>query len=51
VAGVAKLVDRPGSRLAIADFGAPSALVGPVALALPLAELAIAVLLVLSPSA
>jgi peroxiredoxin/membrane associated rhomboid family serine protease len=42
VAGVAKLADREGSRQAIVDFGVPSALVAPLGLLLPLAELAIA---------
>jgi peroxiredoxin len=42
IAGVAKLADREGSRRAIVDFGAPSALAAPLGLLLPLAELAIA---------
>jgi peroxiredoxin len=42
VAGVAKLVDRRGSQDALAGFGMPRALVGPVAVLLPLSELAIA---------
>lgn len=45
VAGVAKLADLPGSRRAIAEFGLPDRLVAPLGLALPLAELAIAALL------
>ena len=42
VAGVAKLADRSGSRQALRDFGAPVPLAGPLALLLPLAELAVA---------
>jgi len=42
VAGVAKLADRAGSRQAIADFGVPAALAGPLGILLPLAELAVA---------
>ena len=42
VAGAAKLVDRDGTRRAVADFGAPEPLQAPVAVALPLVELAIA---------
>src|SRR5215208_6427661 len=42
VAGVAKLADREGSRRAVVDFGVPSALAAPLALLLPLAELAVA---------
>ncbi len=45
VAGVAKLADREGARKAAVDFGAPEALAGPLALAFPLAELAVAGLL------
>jgi peroxiredoxin len=41
-AGVAKLADREGSRQAIVDFGAPSALAASLGLLLPLAELAVA---------
>jgi uncharacterized membrane protein YphA (DoxX/SURF4 family) len=40
-AGAAKLVDRAGSRQAVADFGVPS-LATPLATLLPLAELAVA---------
>ena len=46
VAAVAKLLDRDGTRHAVQEFGAPAALAGPLALALPLAELAVAVLLI-----
>jgi methylamine dehydrogenase accessory protein MauD len=45
-AGVAKLADRDGSRQAIVDFGAPAALVGPLGVFLPLAELAVAAALI-----
>ncbi len=45
VAGAAKLADRAGARKAAVDFGAPPALAGPLAVALPIAELAVAVLL------
>ena len=41
-AGAAKLADREGTRQAIVDFGAPSALAAPLGLLLLLAELAIA---------
>ncbi len=42
VAGLAKLADREGSRQAITNFGVPAALVAPLAILLPLAELAVA---------
>jgi thiol-disulfide isomerase/thioredoxin len=42
VAGVAKLLDRDGTRSGVVAFGAPRRLAGPLALALPLAELAVA---------
>jgi thiol-disulfide isomerase/thioredoxin len=42
IAGAAKLADREGSRQAIVDFGAPSALAAPLGVLLPLAELAVA---------
>jgi thiol-disulfide isomerase/thioredoxin len=45
VAGVAKLLDREGSRKAALSFGVRRPLAGVVAIALPLAEIAIAVLL------
>ena len=45
VAGVAKLLDRAGSREAARSFGVPERLSGLVAVGLPLAELTIAVLL------
>ncbi len=51
VAGLAKLADRAGSQQALYDFGLPAALAGPFGLLLPLAELAVAVALLLSASA
>ncbi len=42
VAALGKLADREGLRVAVRDFGLPGALSAPVALALPLLELAIA---------
>ncbi len=42
VAGLAKLVDRPGSAKALADFGLPAAAATPVAIGLPICELAVA---------
>jgi uncharacterized membrane protein YphA (DoxX/SURF4 family) len=45
VAGVAKLADLPGSRRAVAAFGVPRHLADPLGLLLPLAELAVAALL------
>ncbi len=46
VAAVAKVVDRPGARRALEQFGVPSVAVPAVALALPLVEIAVAVALV-----
>jgi methylamine dehydrogenase accessory protein MauD len=46
VAGAAKLVDREGSRRALADFGVPSPLATPLAVLLPLAELGVAAVLI-----
>jgi thiol-disulfide isomerase/thioredoxin len=45
VAGVAKLADRNGTRKAVVSFGAPERIAGALAIALPLAELAVAGLL------
>src|SRR2546428_5981011 len=47
VAGLAKLADRAGSQKALQDFGLPAALAQPLGLLLPLAELAVAVALLL----
>jgi peroxiredoxin/UPF0716 family protein affecting phage T7 exclusion len=44
-AGIAKLVDRTGSRDALAGFGLPRRWIDPVATALPVAELAVALAL------
>jgi methylamine dehydrogenase accessory protein MauD len=46
VAGLAKLVDRAGSRQTLADFGVPIVLAGPLGVAVPLVELAVAVALI-----
>jgi peroxiredoxin len=46
VAGLAKLADLPGSRQALVGFGVPELLARPGAIALPVAELAVAVLLI-----
>ncbi len=43
--------DREGSRTALGDFAVPVRLIAPAAVALPLAEMAIAVALVIAPSA
>src|SRR4051794_30845458 len=43
VAGVAKLLDPAGSRQALVGFGVPDGLARPLAVLLPLAELAVAV--------
>ena len=47
IAGLAKLADLAGSRQALRDFGVPAALADPFGLLLPLAELAVAVALLL----
>src|SRR5205807_6073500 len=47
VSGQAKLADLAGSRQALRDFGVPAALADPFGLLLPLAELAVAVALLL----
>jgi len=49
--GLSKLADRAGSRQAVADFGLPTRLVGPIAALLPVAELAVAVALIPRASA
>jgi thiol-disulfide isomerase/thioredoxin len=48
-AGITKLADRPGTRKAIEEFGAPR-LVAPLTFALPLAEFTVAGLLVAAPT-
>ncbi len=45
VAGIAKLLDRDGSRQALIGFGVPERLAPPLAILLPLAELIVAVAL------
>jgi thioredoxin-related protein len=45
-AGVAKLLDRKGSQKAITDFGLPIWTGAPLGIALPLAEIAVALMLV-----
>src|SRR5690348_10994712 len=50
-AGTAKLLDRAGFQRALVGFGVPQALAAALAVALPLAEIAVAVALVLRPSA
>ena len=51
VAGVAKLADLGGSRSAVAGFGVPAALVGPLATILPVTELIVAMALLPSATA
>ena len=46
-----KILDLPGFRQALSDFGVPRFVVGSVALALPLVELGIAAGLVMTPTA
>ena len=50
-AGVAKLLDQPGSRSTLEAFGVPAAAVGAAGMLLPLAEIATAVALVFEPIA
>jgi uncharacterized membrane protein YphA (DoxX/SURF4 family)/peroxiredoxin len=50
-AGVGKLMDLPGARRALGEFGVPDALARPGAVVLPLAELAVAVGLLVVPAA
>jgi peroxiredoxin/uncharacterized membrane protein YphA (DoxX/SURF4 family) len=45
VAGIAKLLDQPGARQALTGFGVPTRLAPPLALLLPVVELAVAVAL------
>src|SRR4051794_8062878 len=51
VAAVGKLNDRDGTRGAVIQFGAPYALSGIIAALLPVAELATALLLIVSATA
>jgi peroxiredoxin len=50
-AGVAKLLDQPGSRRALVAFGVPDRLAPTLGLLVPLAELATAAALILHPTA
>jgi Methylamine utilisation protein MauE/AhpC/TSA family len=50
LAAVGKLIDMPGTRLALTQFGVPRDVVAPAAYALLLTELAVAVLLIPSPT-
>lgn len=51
VAGLAKLLDRPGSRRALADFGVPDRVTGPLIVILPIAELTTATALLFASTA
>lgn len=51
VAGITKLLDRPGTREAVINFGAPKPLAPALALALPIAELVVALGLLFNRSA
>jgi Methylamine utilisation protein MauE/AhpC/TSA family len=51
IAAVGKLRDRAGASRALGNFGVPARLAGPGATALPIAELAVAGLLVATPTA
>ena len=46
VAGIAKLFDREGTRVAVREFGAPQSTVGTLAIVVPLVEFAAAALLI-----
>jgi peroxiredoxin len=48
IAGLAKLADLAGSRLALRDFGVPAVLANPFGVLLPLAELTVALALMLT---
>lgn len=50
-AGIGKLLDRPGSQQALLDFGVPERFAPAGAIALPVAELAVALGLIIQPSA
>src|SRR2546423_13368722 len=51
IAGAAKLADRTGFQRALGGFGLPVGSAKPIAVALPLAELAVAVALILPGTA
>ncbi|MGH8999323.1 MAG: MauE/DoxX family redox-associated membrane protein [Acidimicrobiia bacterium] len=50
-AGTAKLADRPGTRLAMAEFGLPPAAVAPASLFVPAGEVVVAGAVLLPPTA
>jgi uncharacterized membrane protein YphA (DoxX/SURF4 family) len=51
IAGIAKIADRNGSQQTLVDFGVPRRIAPALAIALPLAELAIALALIPIPLA
>jgi peroxiredoxin/uncharacterized membrane protein YphA (DoxX/SURF4 family) len=51
VAAFGKFADLPGSRRAVAAFGVPTALAGPVGFLLPVAELAVGICLIIGRTA
>lgn len=51
VAAAGKLVDRAGAKRALADFRVPRVLIAPIGWLLPIAELAVAAALLVTPSA
>ena len=51
VAGVGKLLDLPGSRRALSDFGVPERAIGAGSIFLPVTEIAVALALIFRPSA
>ena len=51
VAGVAKVLDRPGTRQGLLDFDVPERVAGPLTLLLPGAELVTAIALLFAPTA
>ncbi|MEO8575744.1 MAG: TlpA disulfide reductase family protein [Gemmatimonadales bacterium] len=51
IAAIAKLLDRPGSRAALAGFGIPASLTAPLAIVLPTVELLVALALLPGQSA
>ncbi|MBV9936324.1 MAG: hypothetical protein JO367_18660 [Actinobacteria bacterium] len=51
VAAIGKLMDRPGTRQALIEFGVPDTLADPGALVLPFAELAVSAFSLVGPVA
>ena len=51
IAGYTKLVDRPGTEKAVADFGVPLPFARPLTMVLPVAEFAVAFLLLFKTTA